>query len=41
MKIECDLSVGCKICGKCIYRIFVEHIQEHLEEEEERKKLLR
>ena len=23
-------EVGCKICEKSIYRIFVEHIQEHL-----------
>lgn len=26
-------EVGCKICEKSIYRIFVEHIQEHLEKE--------
>ena len=25
-------EVGCKICEKSIYRVFVEHIQEHLEE---------
>ncbi len=23
-------EVGCKICNKSIYRIFVEHIEEHL-----------
>jgi hypothetical protein len=23
---------GCKICEKSIYRIFVEHIQQHLDE---------
>ena len=27
-------EVGCKICNKSIYRIFVEHIQEHLDYEE-------
>ena len=26
-------EVGCKICEKSIYRIFVEHIQEHLDKE--------
>jgi hypothetical protein len=26
-------EVGCKICEKSIYRIFVEHIQAHLEYE--------
>ena len=25
-------EVGCKICEKSIYRIFVEHIQRHLHE---------
>ena len=28
-----DGEVGCKICEKSIYRIFVEHIQEHLDQE--------
>ncbi len=27
---ECE--VGCKICEKSIYRIFVEHVQEHLDQ---------
>jgi len=27
-----DDEVGCKICEKSIYRIFVEHIQEHLDQ---------
>jgi len=26
-------EVGCKICEKSIYRIFVEHIQNHLDKE--------
>lgn len=26
-----EREVGCKICEKSIYRIFVEHIQEHLD----------
>jgi len=27
-----EREVGCKICEKSIYRIFVEHIQKHLDE---------
>ena len=27
-----DKEVGCKICEKSIYRIFVEHIAQHLKE---------
>ena len=27
-----DNSVGCKICNKTIEKIFVEHIQQHLED---------
>lgn len=30
-----NAEVVCKICGKSIYRIFVEHIQAHLDEDEE------
>lgn len=26
-------EVGCKVCNKSIYRIFVEHIQKHLDEQ--------
>jgi len=26
-------EVGCKICNKTIYRIFVEHLEEHLKPE--------
>ena len=29
-----DGEVGCKICDKSIYRIFVDHIQKHLEEKD-------
>ena len=31
------LEVMCKICDKSIYRIFVEHIEEHLREMEEER----
>lgn len=37
MEIKCDEAIGCKICGKCMYRIFVEHIQEHLEKEKQER----
>jgi len=30
-------EIGCKICEKSSYRIFVEHIRQHLEEEEQRE----
>ena len=33
-EMEHELEVACKICDKSIYRIFVEHIEEHLIEME-------
>lgn len=38
VKVSCADAVGCKICGMCIYRIFVEHIQHHLADERERER---